>query len=112
MKKANLPKFVILDTGTTFTYCNQALANGLQEAGYQPGTSSVNLALGSSLNNVSLHYEPSALKNAFLTDLPELDTMFNQVPVLLMGVEQMFGFYFEYNLSQQMLGISNLASPQ
>jgi hypothetical protein len=109
VRKSNLPKFVVLDTGTTYTYCNKTLAAGLQEAGYRSGTSSINLVLGSSINSVSLHYEPPALKNAFLTDLPDLDTMFNNVPVLLMGVEQMFNFYFEYNLTQQMLGICSLS---
>jgi hypothetical protein len=108
VKKSHLPKFVVLDTGTTYTYCNKTLAQGMQEAGYNPGTSGVSVTLGSSVNSVSLHYEPSFLKNAFLTDLPNLDSMFNNVPVLLLGIEQMFNFYFEYNLTQQMLGICQL----
>jgi hypothetical protein len=111
VKKSALPKFVVLDTGTTYTYCNSTLAAGLKEAGYQAGRSAVDLVLGSSVNQATLHYEPFALQNAFLSDLPELDTMFNSVPVLLMGVEQMFNFYFEYNLTQQMLGICSLAAP-
>ena len=112
VKKSSLPKFVVLDTGTAFTYCNKALVSAMTDAGYKPGASSVNVVLGSSVSNVSLHYEPGALTNAFLSDLPQIDTMFNNIPVLLLGVEQMYNFYFEYNLSQQMLGISSLATPQ
>ena len=112
VRKSSVPKFVVLDTGTTYTYCNKELASGLQEAGYNPGQCSVNLVLGSAVSNITLHYEPPALTNAFLTDLTDLDTMFNKVPVLLLGIEQMFNFYFEYNLSQQMLGISNLSAPK
>ena len=111
VKRSSLPKFAVLDTGTTYTYCNQQLADGLKMAGYQAGKSNVQLVLGSAVNNVTLHYEPAALKNAFLTDLPEMTSMFNNVPVILLGIEQMFNFYFEYNLTQQMLGISDLASP-
>lgn len=110
VKKSSLPKFVVLDTGTSYTYCNKTLASGLREAGYQEGKTGVNLVLGSMVNHVTLHFEPAALANAFITDLPEIDTMFNDVPVLLMGIEQMFNFYFEYNLSQQMLGICELSS--
>lgn len=108
VKKSVLPRFVVLDTGTTYTYCSPELVDGMKEVGYKEGASTVNLVFGSAVNNVSLKYEPAALKNAFLSDLPEITTMFNKVPVLLLGIEQMFNFYFEYNLTQQMLGISPL----
>lgn len=108
VRAAALPKFVVLDTGTTYTYCNSALVQGLQKAGYVKGQSSVHLALGSAVNNVTLEYAPSQLHNAFLTDLQDLDNMFNGTPVLLLGIEQMFHFYFEYNLTTQMLGICKL----
>lgn len=105
-----LPKFVVLDTGTTFTYCNNSLINGLAKAGYTKDKSGIDLVLGSALNSVTLHYDPPQLKNAFSTELPDLDVMFNNTPVLLLGVEQMFNFYFEYNLTEQMLGICNIST--
>jgi len=110
VKKSALPKFVVLDTGTTYTYCNSALASGLAAAGYNRPSSSVELILGSGVNNVTLRYSPDRLQNAFLTDLPEIDTMFSNVPVLLLGIEQMFHFYFEYNLSTQMLGFLDISA--
>jgi hypothetical protein len=110
VKKSVVPKFVVLDTGTTYTYCNSALAAGLTAAGYNRPTSHVELVFGSSVNNLTLHYKPQMLQNAFLTDLTELDSMFGNVPILLMGVEQMFHFYFEYNLTTQMLGIVDISA--
>jgi hypothetical protein len=109
VKRSALPKFVVLDTGTTYTYCNKSLERGLAAAGYKRPTSEVQLVLGSSVNEVTLNYKPAALQNAFLTDLPDLDTMFSNIPVLLMGVEQMFNYYFEYNLTTQMLGIADIS---
>lgn len=99
------PKFMVLDTGTTFTYCNKSLGANMIRAGYTKGATGVELVLGSALNTVTMRYNPDQLKNAFLTELENLDSMFNNTPVLLLGVEQMFHFYFEYNLSEQMLGI-------
>jgi len=108
VKSAALPKFVILDTGTTYTYCSQTFKDGLTKAGYKPGQTSVTLVLGNSLNTVSLQYKPSQLQNAFVTELSDMESMFNQTPVLLLGIEQMFYFYWEYNLREQMLGVAPL----
>jgi hypothetical protein len=99
------PRFVVLDTGTTFTYCNKSLGANLLKAGFEKGVTGVELVIGSSLNSLTMTYPANQLQNAFLTELDELDDMFNNTPILLLGIEQMFNFYFEYNLSEQMLGI-------
>lgn len=119
--KKSAPQFCVFDTGTTYTYGCTKLGDQLAKLGYHETTWYIRLTLGSHKNAlVTLTYSPRELVDPdFPTSsvfqcqegrtLPDFDTIFPNLNVLLFGALMMQNCYWEFNLATQKIGVQTLA---
>jgi hypothetical protein len=112
----DVPLYIIWDTGTSLTYASEAFGEALRSAGYSDGRNGLQLRIGSSLHNVTLNYTAADLKfqgSSVLNvtrghTLPNMESMFGGVSVMLAGIASMRGRYWEFDLYRSHLGIAAL----
>ena len=117
----DVPKYCVIDTGTTATYGSTQLGDALDAAGYVENRSVVQLKLGSASSPLTLTYTPDQLRDP---DYPTqgiieawpgrtLDDYSQIFPdrdggVLLLGAVMMYGFYWEFDLRRARVGVTDL----
>jgi len=122
-KLRNIPRYCVIDTGTTSTFGSTLLGEALDAAGYNENGSVLQLKLGAMLAPLTLNYTPSQLRDP---DYPSqgiveawpgrtLDDYSLIFPdrdggVLLMGAVMMSGFYWEFDLNKRRIGVTDLRS--
>jgi hypothetical protein len=116
-----VPKYCIVDTGTTSTYGSPRLGEALDAAGYREDAAGVlQLKLGSSSSPLTLNYTTDQLRDP---DYPlhcvieawpgrTLDDYIHIFPdadggVLLLGAIMMMDMYWEFNIAKKRIGVSD-----
>ncbi len=113
--KKGVPKYCIIDTGTTLTYGSTTLGKGLSEKGWSETLSFIKLVLGS----VEITWSPKQLADPDYQDssiiqvtkgrtLDDFDTIFPS-GALLLGVLMMRNCYWEFDCVNHRLGIQALS---
>jgi len=116
----NIPKYCVIDTGTTSTYGSVRLGTSLSRAGYIPHKSVFRLHLGTPNTSIlTLDYTAPQLVDAsgdtILNVWPgqtldDYDVIFpnSKGGVLLLGVLMMTNMYWEFDLNTKTIGVSDL----
>lgn len=114
------PKYVIIDTGTTYTYGSTRLGEAMENMGYDESTWYLQFVLGDHTDSVTLTYSPHDLSDR---DFPNesvlqcksgrtLDNYDDIFPpdsnVLLFGAYMMQHMYWEFDLAHNRIGIQHL----
>jgi hypothetical protein len=101
---AYVPRYCLIDTGTTGTYGSPKLGTALDASGYTT-QSVVQLKLGSAMSPLTLSYTawPGRTLDDYTQLFPDAEG-----GVLLLGAVMMFGFYWEFDLSQDRVGVQDL----
>ena len=115
-----LPRYVVLDTGTTYTYGSTEFGRVLQRAKWNESSDWLQITLGTGKNSVPLTFSPeqhrdpddpnqrlSVLNVTEGRTLPEFDEIFGSVGgVLLLGATLMRDAYWEYDIAQNRIGVN------
>ncbi len=110
------PKYVVIDTGTTYTYGSTRLGTALDKLGYDERSWYVRFTLGTAV----LLFHPHQLKDPDFPDssviqctpgrtLDAFDTIFTNTHVLLWGAYMMRNMYWEFNLRAKTVGVEVVA---
>jgi len=116
-----VPKFCVVDTGTTSTYGSPRFGAALTQAGYVENSGVLKLQLGMPSSPVTLTYTADQLRDpdfpthSVLEVVPgrTLDDYTDIFPdhaggVLLLGAVMMQGMYWEWNLRGKKIGVDDL----
>lgn len=112
----NVPKYCLLDTGTTLTYGPVWFGQSLHRAGYQGRTSHFQITLGDKKNSVTLTYTADQIRDPDYPDssvlqvdegrtLDDFDQLFPGGSALLFGVLMMRNLYWEFDVANSRLGV-------
>ena len=115
---ASVPKFVIIDTGTTCSYTSPSLGSELQRMGYSENGDCIQLHLGSRRSPLIITYSPSDMRDPETggssfnclsgNTLDNFDKLFPLSPPLLLGALMMQNMYWEIDLSKNRVGVQLL----
>jgi hypothetical protein len=110
------PSYIVIDTGTTYTYGSTRLGTALDKLGYDERSWYVRFTLGTAV----LLFHPHQLKDPDFPDssviqctpgrtLDGFDSIFSGTHVLLWGAYMMRNMYWEFNLSNNTVGVEVMA---
>lgn len=118
---ADAPKYCIVDTGTTNTYGSPKLGSALHAAGFVESKSVFQLQLGTARSSFTLRYTSTQLQNVEAPKQSVLEVMPGRTlsdfthlfpdksgGVLLMGAVMMKGFYWEFDMANNRVGLVDL----
>lgn len=104
------PKYLLLDTGTTYTYMRTNVGKSMRASGFRCGRSYLQIVLQGGLR---LTYTPHDLldpydtKQCILQFEDTFDLLFSEnMNVCLFGVLQMIGMNWEFDINRHRLGLS------
>ena len=117
---AVVPKYCVIDTGTTLTYGDPGLGAAMRREGYVDGKGWLRITLGTVSNNYSLTYSPSMLIDPEYpgtsimqvdsdTTLDDYNEIFNNEKVLLFGILMMTNRVWNFNVENGCIGIGLLS---
>ena len=117
---AVVPKYCVIDTGTTLTYGDPGLGSAMRREGYVDGKGWLRITLGTVSNNYSLTYSPSMLIDPEYpgtsimqvdsdTTLDDYNEIFNNEKVLLFGILMMTNRVWNFNVANECTGIGLLS---
>jgi hypothetical protein len=121
VKSKATPKYLVVDTGTTYTYTSKTFGEALDKLGYDETSWYIRLTLGSSAAPVALTYSPSQMRDPDFPQssvlqctpgrtLDNFDTIFPRGAVMLFGAYMMCNCYWVFDLEKQRMGVQSLTA--
>lgn len=119
VKSKSTPQYLVVDTGTTYTYTSKIFGEALDKLGYDETSWYMRLTLGNASSPVALTYSPAQLRDPDFPNssvlqctpgrtLDNFDTIFPRASVMLFGAYMMCNCYWVFDLAQKRVGVQSL----
>lgn len=119
VKSKSAPQYLVVDTGTTYTYTSKVFGEALDKLGYDETTWYVRITLGHSSSPVALTYSPAQMRDPDFPNssvlqctpgrtLDNFDTIFPRASVMLFGAYMMCNCYWLFDLAGKRIGVQSL----
>jgi hypothetical protein len=119
VKGKGVPRYLVIDTGTTYTYTSKLFGEALDKVGYDERAWYFRITLGPDSAPVALTYTPAQMRDPeFPTasvlqctpgrTLDNFDSIFPRASVMLLGAYMMRNCYWLFDLGNKQVGIQSL----